>query len=104
MIYYKHTAIVHLCTANTLIPLGSNIPLESQKLSLFVVHDTQLTSGTFSSFLSRIESGIVSMFNKFFACELSETDVSHLRNASPRYVHGPNPNSGPDDKEVIRNN
>ena len=104
MIYYKHTAIVHLCTAYTLKTVGSNTPLESRKLSLFVVHDTQLTSGTFLSFLLEIESGIVSMFNKFFACEFSETDTSHLRNVSPRYVHGPNPNSGPDDKEVIRNN
>ena len=68
------------------------------------MHDTQLTSGTLLSFLLEIETGIVSMFNKFFACEFSETDASSLRNPSPRYVHRPNPNSEPDDKEVIRNN
>ena len=83
MIYYKHTAIVHLCTANTFTTVGSDTPLESKRLSLFVVHDTQLTSGTFPSFLIEIKSGIVSMFNKFFACEFSETDASYLRNASP---------------------
>ena len=93
-----------MCTASTLIPVGSITPLVSQKLGLFVVHGTQLTSGTFPGALQEIASGFVSMFMKFFACEFCETHVSHLRNATLRYVHRPTRNSGPDDKEVIRNN